>query len=73
MLIKYGTYKTCQSLMGPKFSRHESKLKSQPGALEFRFIFHVHLSLFPSTPFNAAEYFSRAHKTNETKKLLQSF
>jgi hypothetical protein len=55
MLIKYGTYKTCQSLMGPKFSRYESKLKSRPGALEFRFIFHVHLSLFSSKPFSAMQ------------------
>ena len=45
ILVKYDTHKTCQSLMGPKFSHYESRFKSQSGALEFSFIFHVYFSL----------------------------
>ena len=74
MPMKYCTYKICQSLMGPKFSNYESKLKSQPGALEFRFIFHVHLSLLPFKPFDAMQRNISLVLTKQTKqKTLQSF
>jgi hypothetical protein len=68
MPIKYWTYKACQSLMGPKFSDYESKLKSQPGALEFRFIFHVDLSLLPSKPFSAMQRNISLVHTKQTKQ-----
>ena len=56
--------------MGPKFSHYESKLKSQPGALELRFIFHVHLSLFPSKPFSAMPRNISLVLTKQTKKKI---
>lgn len=61
--------------MGPKFSNYESKLKSRPGALEFRAIFHVHLSLLASKPFSAMQRNVSLVLAKQTKqkKTLQSF
>jgi len=72
MLIKYCTYKTCQSLMGPKSfpTMNQSSSLSQVHWSSDSFFMFICLSYpLKTSRRNAAGYFSPAHKANETKHI----